>query len=191
MASQSEVFSSLEAPQNAANSQQMAAPQLSSPSDFTAFLSTHLQNIQQQPQLMTASYPTTSVSHPVTSSHSLPNSNVTGQKQYESTTSFSLPPNFLQNSNLKPFDVSNADSASRISSNSRNVTEMSESRFNQSETTSLKLNNQSEYSMYNANDYRMSVGGASGLSRAVALHPPQQGEDPYSRDDQENTHSGW
>lgn len=154
--------------QNPTNAEQ-SAPRLPSPPELAALLTTHLHNIQQQQWLP---HPLVSVNQSVTS-HSQPNSILSNQRQPVNSGTASLP------INLNSVPTRSQGGASNVS---QRIDAPSQNSANQNEVPKSNIASEevpSSYSVYNDKGAGMVWEGAAGMTRAVPLHPPQQGDDPY------------
>lgn len=166
--SQLEDSSSPHVSQNPTNTDQSAPPRLPSPPELAALLTTHLHNIQQQQWMP---HPLVSVNQSVTS-HSQPNSILSNQRQPVNSGTASLPIN-LNSVPTRSHGASNvSQKMDTHSQNSANQIEVPKSNIaSEAMPTS--------YSVYNEKGAGMVCEGAEGMTRAVPLHSPQQGDDPY------------
>ncbi|XP_045201260.2 uncharacterized protein LOC123554904 isoform X2 [Mercenaria mercenaria] len=164
------------------NTDQVSQPRLPSPPELAALLSTHLHNIQQQ-HLMPN--PHTSVSQSGTL-FSQPNSILSSQKQPVNSNSASLPPN-LNFVTSRSHVTSNVSQDKDLSKYSNTVSQSNMSHLNGSIASETTATN---YSILSEKESGTLWEGAPGMSRAVPLHPPQQGQDPYMHDDQQSKVTG-
>lgn len=164
------------------NPDQWAHPRLPSPPELAALLTTHLHNIQQQ-HLMP--HPPVTVNQSEMS-FSQPNSILASQKHPVSSASSSLPPNLN-------FGTSRSHNVSSTSHNSGSVQAPyihPQSEFSQVNSSVMSERNSGIFSMLSEKGNGTLWEGASGMSRAVPLLPPQQGDDPYTRGEQQTKMAG-
>ena len=152
-------------------SDQQTQPRLPSPPELAALLSTHLHNIRQQHMMP---HPYTPVNQSETL-YSQPNSLTTNQNLPSNSVSASLPPslNFVT---ARSQVTSGASQVDRPKFTSSTVSQSNVSHINGSVVSEATAVN---FSMLSEKEGGASWEGVPGVSRAVPLHPPQQGQDPY------------
>ncbi|XP_060572624.1 uncharacterized protein LOC132730664 isoform X2 [Ruditapes philippinarum] len=170
-------------PHGGANNDPLAQTRLPSPPELAALLSTHLHNIQQQ-HLMPHPYAPVNQSE---TSYSQPNSILTNQNLPSNPISASLPPN-LNLATSRSQVTSSASQVERPKFNASTVSQASVSHINGSVVSEATAIN---FSMLSEKEGGAHWEGASGISRAVPLHPPQQGPDPYMLDYQQTKPSAY